>query len=244
MQKIHASGPSCAKEILLRRPSSDTILILDQSAQPESAAWQMACDEVLLRSSTCALLRVYSWASPAWTFGYFQKLQTVQEALGNSGFSLMRRWTGGGMVDHTQDLPYSLILPSHHPWAHQTAKESYRLIHTALLKSLQAQKINASLQHGEPQTGAQCFQSPVTADVMLDGQKIAGAAQRRSRHGLLHQGSIQFPNGTLNGRALLQELGGALMSTVETTTLSTAAIEEICALAETKYGTSAWLELR
>jgi lipoate-protein ligase A len=36
-----------------------------------------------------------------------------------------------------------------------------------------------------------CFANPVRADVMVDGRKIAGAAQRRTRHGLLQQGSIQ-----------------------------------------------------
>ena len=36
-----------------------------------------------------------------------------------------------------------------------------------------------------------CFTHPVLADVMLNGRKVAGAAQRRIRHGLLQQGSIQ-----------------------------------------------------
>ena len=36
-----------------------------------------------------------------------------------------------------------------------------------------------------------CFANPVRADVMMDGRKIAGAAQRRTRRGLLQQGSIQ-----------------------------------------------------
>src|SRR2546423_1117404 len=36
-----------------------------------------------------------------------------------------------------------------------------------------------------------CFANPVRADVLLDGRKIAGAAQRRTTRGLLHQGSIQ-----------------------------------------------------
>src|SRR5437667_12195247 len=36
-----------------------------------------------------------------------------------------------------------------------------------------------------------CFANPVRADVLVDGRKVAGAAQRRTRSGLLHQGSIQ-----------------------------------------------------
>src|SRR5207249_1341892 len=40
-------------------------------------------------------------------------------------------------------------------------------------------------------SGYSCFANPVRADVMIDGRKIAGAAQRRTRRGLLQQGSIQ-----------------------------------------------------
>ena len=40
-------------------------------------------------------------------------------------------------------------------------------------------------------SGYNCFANPVRADVMMDGRKIAGAAQRRTRRGLLQQGSIQ-----------------------------------------------------
>ncbi len=37
-----------------------------------------------------------------------------------------------------------------------------------------------------------CFANPVRADVMIDGRKVAGAAQRRTRAGLLQQGSVQY----------------------------------------------------
>ena len=42
-----------------------------------------------------------------------------------------------------------------------------------------------------PKVSESCFANAVRADVMLNGQKIAGAAQRRTRRGLLQQGSIQ-----------------------------------------------------
>ena len=36
-----------------------------------------------------------------------------------------------------------------------------------------------------------CFVEPAKYDVILEGQKIAGAGQRRTRSGLLHQGTLQ-----------------------------------------------------
>jgi lipoate-protein ligase A len=39
----------------------------------------------------------------------------------------------------------------------------------------------------------QCFAGPEKADLLWQGRKIAGAAQRRSRTGLLIQGSVQPP---------------------------------------------------
>jgi lipoyl(octanoyl) transferase len=225
----------------------NNLLTLDQTAHPMPAAWQMACDEVLLRNSTTALLRVYSWQHPTWTFGYFQKLQAVIEAQAMSPGSptrLMRRWTGGGMVDHTHDLPYSLILPNQHPWARLSTAESYLKIHTALLTSLRAHNIKASLQIAPPLNGTQCFESPVTADLMLAGKKIAGAAQRRSRYGLLHQGSLQLPIDLLNSSSMLHEFGRALTPNLETTSISQKMTTEICNLAFSKYATIPWLELR
>jgi lipoate-protein ligase A len=39
-----------------------------------------------------------------------------------------------------------------------------------------------------------CFERPVAADLMQGPRKIAGAAQRRNRRGLLQQGSAQIGN--------------------------------------------------
>ena len=48
------------------------------------------------------------------------------------------------------------------------------------------------LSGGEEETGAAlCFENPVNHDLVGgDGRKLAGAGQRRSKAGLLHQGSV------------------------------------------------------
>jgi lipoate-protein ligase A len=225
---------------------SDSLLILNQLASPAAAAWQMACDEWLLKQSSRPVLRVYAWSQAAWSFGYFQKLEMVRRELGAFPGTLMRRWTGGGMVDHQADLPYSLILPSQHPWSRLPTAQSYQKIHSALAQALRQQGLDAKLATGAPSAGSQCFRSPVTADVMLEGHKIAGAAQRRSRHGTLHQGSIQLPDRTLDANALLLHLAETLEGegTSNPYDLSTADTSAITTLAEQKYATAQWLGLR
>jgi lipoate-protein ligase A len=47
-----------------------------------------------------------------------------------------------------------------------------------------------ALQSSKERPG-QCFAGPEKFDVVRQGRKVAGAAQRRNRHGLLIQGSIQ-----------------------------------------------------
>ena len=85
-----------------------------------------------------------------------------------------------------------------------------------------------------------CFSSPVLYDVIgLDRRKLCGGAQRRTRKGLLHQGSIQ------NVR-LLDDFAFELLSLMAERTLrffpGRAALDRAQELLVRKYGASAWLE--
>jgi lipoate-protein ligase A len=84
-----------------------------------------------------------------------------------------------------------------------------------------------------------CFENPVLHDVLVRGRKVAGAAQRRTRAGLMHQGSIQplkLPPGF--GAAFAARLGGVVrLQSFDAT------IEAEKLVAE-KYGTRAWMERR
>lgn len=44
-----------------------------------------------------------------------------------------------------------------------------------------------------PKTSGECFMKAEENDLLFCGRKLAGAAQRRTKHGLLIQGSIQSP---------------------------------------------------
>lgn len=86
-----------------------------------------------------------------------------------------------------------------------------------------------------------CFANPVRADVLLNGRKIAGAAQRRTRDGLLQQGSVQ--NVAL-GNGLTQRFAQALSANCSEREINEEILERAGELTERKYGTSAWLRKR
>lgn len=150
----------------------------------------MAVDEWLLETAEMPVLRVYRWAGDWASVGYFGKIMEARAEF--PGVNLVRRWTGGGMVDHRTDWTYTLVAPHGEPLAGWRGAESYRRLHAALAETLVAGGIAARVSGGEDETGAAlCFENPVHHDLLgADGRKLAGAGQRRSRQGLLHQGSV------------------------------------------------------
>jgi lipoate-protein ligase A len=86
-----------------------------------------------------------------------------------------------------------------------------------------------------------CFANPVTADVLVHDQKVAGAAQRRSRRGLLQQGSIQ--NVRLSER-FREHFTHALCASPVECDIPSACQNQAEQLAETKYATTTWLRRR
>ncbi len=162
---------------------------------PAGAARNMAWDEVALESAAPhdpPLLRFYRWDGQAATYGRFQRREQV--SLLTSLRPLVRRPTGGGLVLHRGDWTYSLLLPSSHPWCRLRAPESYRRLHQWIGRSLRSLDIDVSLA-GEPveEGPGRCFAGAERDDLIHQGRKVAGASQRRSRRGLLIQGSLQLP---------------------------------------------------
>ena len=168
------------------------------------AATNMAIDASLLYAlpSSIAAFRHYGWTEPAITFGYTQRLADVQAAARlNQDLRLCRRLTGGGIVDHRYDWTYALAIQAHLSAADIPAKELYTILHRCIQNALEAQLIQTQLapchracEQADRQRATapdQCFVHPSTDDVLRpDGTKIAGAAMKRARQGLLIQGSI------------------------------------------------------
>ena len=167
--------------------------LLEQGKQ--AAAYNMALDEALLELMPelgRPVLRFYGWLEPAATFGYSQKYEDV--AKWTKLRPLVRRPTGGGLVPHNSDWTYSAAFPPGHPWHQLKAVESYRRVHEWIQDAFASLKISTTLAPAcQKEIPGQCFVGAEKFDVLWHGRKIAGAAQRRTRNGLLIQGSIQPP---------------------------------------------------
>jgi lipoate-protein ligase A len=159
------------------------------------AAFNMALDEALLEAVSRLgkpVLRFYGWTEPAATFGYFQKYADVERA--TLLRPLIRRPTGGGIVPHAADWTYSAVFPPGHEWHSVKAEESYRRIHDWLRLAFAELEVKTELAPCcKKSIPGQCFVGHEKSDLLWHGKKIAGAAQRRNKLGLLIQGSVQPP---------------------------------------------------
>jgi len=100
------------------------------------------------------------------------------------------------MVHHGSDWPFSVAVPSSHPFYTLRPQDSYRVIHHALLAALCNCRPDVSSLFTMSERDATiksdfCFKKPVTHDILLNSTKIAGGGQKRTRTGFLYQGSLQ-----------------------------------------------------
>lgn len=186
--------------------------ILDEALDGPS---NMARDEALLTSvgsgESPPTLRLYQWSPPTVSLGYFQRFADF-EALGPPAneLAVVRRLTGGGAILHDREWTYSLALPVGHPLLAHGPNRLYELAHDAIMTALARQAIDARRSGCTDDSSATrgpffCFARRHCFDLLSDGAKIAGSAQRRTRIGVLQHGSIilarrfhQQPSATLN----------------------------------------------
>ncbi|MDR1788991.1 MAG: lipoate--protein ligase family protein [Opitutaceae bacterium] len=175
-----------------------------------SAAENMAADFLLLKrhpDKAAARFRHYGWRGDCLTFGYAQKIAWVRDQLPPDAArpDLCRRPTGGGLVDHRADWTYALVIPRGHELCEAPAPESYRAVHEAVAATLNTLGHRVVLKPRPDlpsETSAKsaapsvCFKRPEIFDVVhpASGEKVAGAAQKRAKEGLLFQGSIWKPS--------------------------------------------------
>jgi lipoate-protein ligase A len=215
-----------------------------------SAAFNMALDEALLLTAAKRgrpLLRVYSWQGPSVSIGYFQKFPVALAGR----YAVVRRPTGGGLVYHGEsvDTTYTVIVPPDHSLYAMSTAQSYRAIHKAVALALElvgcvtprdvavASDAPAEVSGPTKTRSYECFQRPVAGDVVFDGRKLAGGAQRRNKLGMLHQGSIAVRISSVALRRAFCEVFEASVYDYKFSDAERTQAEE---LARKKYATDAW----
>ena len=187
-------------------------MVIDSGVQ--SAEENMRLDADLLEYADTyprPVLHLYGWASPSATYGYFIDPSTLLnlEAAQKLSLQLARRLTGGGIVFHLWDLAFSVLVPSHCPGFSTNTLETYAFINNAVLASVK-EFLDGVLPLSltvddysslDKECSRFCMARPTKYDVMWEGRKVAGAAQRKTRQGYLHQGTIALvmpPEGYLD----------------------------------------------
>lgn len=168
--------------------------------QISDAAVNMATDLHLLRTSVAGSIQVrfYGWSRPCWTFGYTQSWDSIQTQRPDEVLECIRRPTGGGIVDHRFDFTYCLVIPNNHTWWRSRVYDVYEDLHRLVAVALANEGATTRLLDCRERRNTvrskveACFDSPAVSDVMdtRTNKKLAGAALKRTREGLLIQGSI------------------------------------------------------
>lgn len=135
-------------------------------------------------------LRLYGWDRPSISVGFLQDARQFE----GMGLPVVRRITGGRAVLHYKELTYSIVAGTSHPLFSGGILSSYRLISGSIVSALNGYGINALLSSKKAGRAAQaaCFDAPSKFEVLVDGRKLAGSAQRRLRDSFLQHGSILF----------------------------------------------------
>lgn len=229
-----------------------------------AGAWQMAADEVMLEAAAgAASFRTYAWSTATLSLGYFQPAATCRADPLLASLPYVRRASGGAALVHDREVTYSLAVPPGAPW--QSRSESWpRRMHSILRDVFASFGVEAQLSPGETKHGsALCFQHQTPDDLLVNGAKIVGSAQRKMRGALVQHGGIllaQSPHtpalpgvAELTGivisppnlcAALVEHLARHTGWRLEPTEWTVEDRRRIEQLAAEKYGDAAWNDKR
>lgn len=161
----------------------------------KSSKENMAIDESLLKNfkdDDLPIIRFYTWKKDSVTIGVSQNIENYEFVDANIN-NVAKRITGGGVLFHGHDLSYSLVIPTSY-LSGLSIKESYEKICTFLLNFYKKLGLNIcyakddlsiTLSKSEYcQVGFEAY------DILANGKKIGGNAQRRTKKAIFQHGSI------------------------------------------------------
>jgi len=183
---------------------------------PLDGCSNMAVDEALLNcfdpDSSRPVFRIYGWEPPALSLGRFQKGDEVldRKICKDVDVAVVRRITGGGVIYHSQELTYSIVCSTRNAPQSASIKESFRVLTSFLVRfygklGLDPCYAMESFPDGAGVGGrsAFCFAGKESYDILIEGKKIGGNAQKRLKNVIFQHGSIPLVNRAEFGAAFL-----------------------------------------
>lgn len=155
-------------------------------------ASNMAADESLLETAAdrgLAALRFYAWSEPTVSLGYFQPAEAANRIPGNLPW--VRRSTGGEAIVHHHELTYAIAFPDSKEWR---SPEPWTCRFHHLIRDVLAERgiVSRAVLCGEERRFGDvlCFLNQTPGDLLIEGSKVAGSAQRKRKGAILQHGSI------------------------------------------------------
>lgn len=172
--------------------SIETILRVEEF--PNSGAWNMALDEALLdlaAESEIASVRIYAWDRATLSLGYFQDVAEYLENERWNHLPAVKRLTGGGAILHHHEITYSVCLPAR-AFGEMRPLDLYSRVHQAVIDVLARHDCTVQFRGDLPGDDSEflCFSRGDARDLVLNGKKVLGSAQRRRRGAVLQHGSL------------------------------------------------------
>jgi lipoate-protein ligase A len=160
-----------------------------------SAKKNMAIDKALVNSfkiEESIIFRVYSWEK-SFTVGIGQDLDNYKEFKEQYNNNCSKRITGGGVLFHGHDISYSLLVPSV-VLGNLGVKESYEKICQFLLQFYKDLGLKPSFVKDNQEISLMksdfCQVGFEAYDILVNGKKIGGNAQKRTSKLIFQHGSI------------------------------------------------------
>lgn len=158
------------------------------------ASENMAIDSALLEDVARPTLHFYSWENPSITYGYFLDVYKFLKVEGCLGIDIARRPTGGGVVFHMWDMAFSFLMPSDNIYFFKEGRRNYRFVNGIVRSALSEVFGIRGLYLIDEDIKREnfCMGGATRYDILFQGRKVVGAAQRRKREGYLHQATISL----------------------------------------------------
>ena len=178
-----------------------------------TGAENMAVDQAMLESVMAGAppaLRFYRWRPACISLGRNQQAREVfdRDSIAAAGVDIVRRPTGGGAVLHDRELTYAVAVPA---VALGGPRQTYARVNAALAAGLRVLGIHAEVASPRDRSGLRdasrgvCFQAAAPGEILANGRKLVGSAQRREASVILQHGSLLLDG----SQALLADVLGA-----------------------------------
>ncbi|HTM58267.1 MAG TPA: lipoate--protein ligase family protein [Candidatus Udaeobacter sp.] len=172
-----------------------------------SAADNMRRDQELLRrlddpaGGSEAVLRLFQFDPPGITLGYAQRPERELDLdrCAEDGVRWAIRPTGGRAIYHDEEWTYSFAARIDDPVWGGSLDQTYQRLAGLIVASLERLGVDVAVANrggrGEPArresgSAAPCFASTTRHEIVWNGRKLVGSAQRRLARAFLQQGSL------------------------------------------------------